>query len=780
MSVVDQVSKKQVQFTDSANAGSREGWAAGILLAIMLFAVTTSVSNANWADGVWLTSYAALAGLLFGVLVTRLRLNPWLAHALMLLEGAFTTALLISTLVQPAWATWNEKVVIMETRLSDWVSDVMSGGTGTDALLFVMLLCALTWLIGYFSAWSVFRAHEPWGAILPAGTALLLNLFYSPPQSGLFLMVFLLCAMLLLVRTTLLKRETGWRRMSIRFANDIGYDFLTYGVVFSGVIILASWLVPPTAPGPQWVSVITDRARGPWQDFGDNMSRMFSTVRGVNTGGPTTFFGGSLSMGGPIHLGVRPVYDIQASDGRYWGAVVFDKYTGSGWVNSAPDSDSFAPYDPRMQPPPVGLARELTQTIQILLPGDNYVVAATQPVLVSEATDARLALVSIERGPAYQDITSLRIQRALRAGDTYTVVSETSGADEASLSEAPNSYPQYIKDRYLTLPANVPARVHDLASLITEHASSNYEKARAIESYLRENVKYDESVAPPPPGVDAVDYMLFERPSGYCNYYASAMAVLAREIGIPARVVSGYAMGEAVQGVYHVIEGNAHSWPELYFGGLGWIIFEPTSSKPEIIRPVKSLQINNPAENSLPRNPLDVPRGGPQSLKDGGPQNQPSSDWLRVPIISGPAGIALGAGSGAILLLLLAAGIAQLIWVWRMRLLTPAGRAWEEMYRFARLAGFSEPLQGTPSERADALARVVPDARPIITNVADLYVREKYGGETLSPEEQGDAQRFRALLGRRVLGRGFANIVGSGPQRAYRNVRARLEQFSKR
>lgn len=773
MTSTDSMNVKATRNLDTGTS-AREGWAAGILITVMLLAVTGSVANANWADGVWLTPYAAIAGLLFGLLVSRLRLAPWLAHLLMLLEGAFVTALLISTLVQPTWATWNERLVIMESRLGRWLTAVLGGGTGTDAMLFVMLLCALSWFIGYLAAWSVFRSHEPWGAILPSGAALLLNLFYSAPQSGLFLMVFLLCAMLLLVRTTLLKREDAWRRRSVRFANDIGYDFLTYGVVFSGIIILASWLVPPSAPGPQWLSVVTDRVRGPWQDVGENLSRMFSTVRNVNTGGPTTLFSSSLAMGGPIHLGVRPVLDISASAGRYWGAVAFDRYTGSGWVNSAPQSDSFAPNDPRLQGPPIGLSEVLTQTVKVLLPGDNYVVSASQLMLVSEATDARYGLMLPPGGQNYQDVTSLRIQRPLKAGDSYTVVSLISRADEASLRSAATVYPQYIQDRYLALPQTVPSRVHDLAVKLTAAATNNFDKARAIESYLRQNIKYDESVEPPPPEVDAVDYTLFDRPAGYCNYYASAMAVLAREVGIPARVVSGYAQSDSTEGVFHIIEGNAHSWPELYFGNLGWIQFEPTASKPVIVRPAKSYQINDPAAQALANRPEDILNRQKRNVDPTGPAPV-ASDWVSALVSSESVRIVAGAGSGTIVLLLLVVGIAQLAWTQRVRLLTPAGRAWEEMWRFARWAGFEEHAYSTPLERAQELARVLPDARPLIANVTDLYVREKYGKQTLSSDEQTQMQQVRTLLSKRILRGAFDNVIGNGPARLVHATLTRLE-----
>jgi hypothetical protein len=89
-----------------------------------------------------------------------------------------------------------------------------------------------------------------------------------------------------------------------------------------------------------------------------------------------------------------------------------------------------------------------------------------------------------------------------------------------------------------------------------------------------------------------VDYFLFDLKTGYCDYYATAMAVLARASGIPSRLSIGYASGNYYPelAIYRVSEANAHSWPELYFPGIGWVEFEPTASLPQIERP-KGLQL---------------------------------------------------------------------------------------------------------------------------------------------------------------------------------------------
>src|SRR5690606_5521773 len=108
------------------------------------------------------------------------------------------------------------------------------------------------------------------------------------------------------------------------------------------------------------------------------------------------------------------------------------------------------------------------------------------------------------------------------------------------------------------------------AAQITRGTSTPYEAAKAIEAFLRQ-YPYSLEVPPPPTGRDPVDFFLFELQRGYCDYYASAMVVLARSVGLPARMVIGYHAqppGEdGVQIVYHI---NAHSWAEIFLGEYGW------------------------------------------------------------------------------------------------------------------------------------------------------------------------------------------------------------------
>lgn len=128
---------------------------------------------------------------------------------------------------------------------------------------------------------------------------------------------------------------------------------------------------------------------------------------------------------------------------------------------------------------------------------------------------------------------------------------------------------------------NASNRVKRLAKEITEGKNSDYEKALAIEDYLRRNYTYSKE-ADNSQTDDVIDYFLFESKTGYCMHYASAMVILLQLNGIPTRYVEGYLCDYKNQneneGSYYLTASNSHAWPEAYVKGFGWVRFEPTSS----------------------------------------------------------------------------------------------------------------------------------------------------------------------------------------------------------
>lgn len=123
------------------------------------------------------------------------------------------------------------------------------------------------------------------------------------------------------------------------------------------------------------------------------------------------------------------------------------------------------------------------------------------------------------------------------------------------------------------------SKLRSLAYNITKGLESDYEKAAAIENYFHTNdFEYNLRYAPPI-GSEGVEYFVFESKKGVCSSYASAMVVMAREVGLPARYVEGFAVTERGEdGRFIVRERHAHAYPEVYISGMGWTVFEPTVS----------------------------------------------------------------------------------------------------------------------------------------------------------------------------------------------------------
>lgn len=136
-----------------------------------------------------------------------------------------------------------------------------------------------------------------------------------------------------------------------------------------------------------------------------------------------------------------------------------------------------------------------------------------------------------------------------------------------------------VDDRYLQLPPYVDARVAALAKRITENKPTKFLKASAIERYLSSTYEYTLQLPLVPPK-DPVANFLFERKAGHCEYFASAMAVMLRTLGIPSRIVNGFRGGlyNDLTGSYIVRARDAHSWVEAYFPAYGWYTFDPTPS----------------------------------------------------------------------------------------------------------------------------------------------------------------------------------------------------------
>jgi len=271
--------------------------------------------------------------------------------------------------------------------------------------------------------------------------------------------------------------------------------------------------------------------------------------------------------------------------------------------------------------------------------------------------------------------------------------------------------------------------VKELTLELTREYDNIFDKMIALEEYLRQ-IPYNEDIEAPPPDRDAVDYFLFDSREGYCDYYASAMAVMARAVGIPARIAVGYAGGEYDEewDGYRVRRSDAHTWVEVYFPDYGWIEFEPTAGEPIIVRPKPESEEEPGREEEwaagersdfLEREEPEVPQLPP-------PRVVPKVPWYRV-----------GGLWRAIAILLVAFGsLFGFLWWRRMEDLPAAERLFRRMVLYSRVLGLQPRVTQTPTEYASLLVEGVPEAKEGAFHLTKLYLQERFSREGLTSLEK--------------------------------------------
>jgi transglutaminase-like putative cysteine protease len=306
-------------------------------------------------------------------------------------------------------------------------------------------------------------------------------------------------------------------------------------------------------------------------------------------------FGDSVDLGVRFQLSDRVVMKVRAQNPAFWRAQAYDAFDGKRWTAT----DQTVQAQNAVFEPPITLARpggaaeailtgaahttELIQTYYILERQPNVVFAAYQPRDLYFPVNEVLV----------DSYGSIRTPLFLEADTIYSVISAVpapSVADLRGTSLSPPDLSPEVKQRYqqllsqyTQLPPDLSPRVVHLAHLITDAAPTPYDKVIAVQDWLKANMRYNLAIPPDPPGVGALEEFLFNRRQGYCEHFSTAMAVLLRSVGIPARFAVGFGSGErnAFTGYFEVRESDAHSWVEVFYPGSGWIEYDPTHDVPQ-------------------------------------------------------------------------------------------------------------------------------------------------------------------------------------------------------
>lgn len=324
---------------------------------------------------------------------------------------------------------------------------------------------------------------------------------------------------------------------------------------------------------------------------------------------------GSAQLGGPVSPTDDPVMEVQTRERTLLRAVVKNRYTGSAWED-ATSGRRYLMVNPRFYL----LRRDLFDTarpskaLRARLP-------EAQPITVTLFSDSSSTLMLTQRFSAlsgegivayFSPASEVFATHSLSLGDSYTfsgqiLTSATSGIRQIVL-EAESSRDTYydtVRESYLELPNGIDERVYALASQLSSQQTTDFDRASALSGYLQRMFPYTLDQSMPPASSDFVSWFLLEEQQGYCTSFASALAVMARAIGLPSRYVEGYAVSPDADGVARVTQKDAHAWVEIYFKGFGWLPFDPTPGHGDTPGIPDSALFDVPSETPTPTPPGD-------------------------------------------------------------------------------------------------------------------------------------------------------------------------------
>ncbi len=301
-------------------------------------------------------------------------------------------------------------------------------------------------------------------------------------------------------------------------------------------------------------------------------------------------------LGGPISPTDKRLLRVETDRALLLRGAVEDTYSGKGWYDSGTtgrfryDSLLFLPTRSRVLSAELPLLQN--QELRSLSRSMTRTGSAEVQYLTGRNTGvfASGMITQLDTGKQFEPYFNLQAElftdNAIPKLAIYTVTAELldrslPGFEDnmaqlepaAAASGDPNW--QNICAAYLVLPETLPDSVRAAALDITETAQTPYQKACAVEQWLAQNCTYTLSPGIPPLGEDFVAHFLDTR-EGYCVYYASAMAVLARCTGLPSRYVTGFALESTPSDhVFLATERTAHAWAEIYLYNIGWVAFDP-------------------------------------------------------------------------------------------------------------------------------------------------------------------------------------------------------------
>jgi transglutaminase-like putative cysteine protease len=740
-----------------------EGVSSILAVLAMALVVGFAVDGSAWVGQVAgsrasQTGFLPLAMLLAatcGLLLGRSRLGVLRAHVV----GSVIGALVLLTAIAGAVS----RSPSLEERLRDLNASVSKyawesiglGERSSETSVFLLIIGALLWGMAYVGAFHVFRRRRPMPMIALAATALLINMSLTTQDQFVHLIVFAAAAMLLLIRLNLMNEIDGWRARRLVDVGQAGELFLSRGAAFVALALVASITLAATAS-----SAPLSRA---WRDMDNSLLEIGYTVNRW-LGGVSGAIRGSANLFGPTQTlrdvwesSTDPVFTYRVADNGsyYWRGATYDSFDGFTWQQL----DSLATIIPAGQNTFAGSGedlgglaarRQLPISVTSINLGGDVIVVPESPLVVDRAVQFASHLGD-------GGFIDLKLVDGLREGTTYSAlayVPQTTGPDAITanrLAAAGTDYPAWI-GRYLEIrPESIGPRTYEEAGRIFDSLAPEernpYRVAEAMQRWFQSEggFEYTTDITGACAGENKMDCFLEVR-RGFCERFATAMTMMLRTQGVPARYVVGYLPGQSLgDQTWQVNRSASHAWVEVYFPGYGWYRFEPTPGNTDNGQAptefADGVAVPGPIGTFLP--PL--------------PPNRFPDESFEAPPSIGPLtpGASDGTGSGGLsdvltlVVLVLAAVTGVILYatrVRRRRAPLEGGRAYDAVTRLATRLGHGPRPTQTVYEYSGSLAQLLPAAAGDLNTLATAKVEVTYARRTqAAPLAQSLIEAYRRV-----------------------------------
>jgi hypothetical protein len=632
-SLLKQVAKKSLYL-------NWEEWGTIATLSVMLWIVAWSVVRSEWINPQPSLVLVLFLSLACGLVLGKSRLPGIAAHSLALVLGAGVVIWQGASLQPGPGIAAQLGQLVGELRL--WWAATSSGATNPGTVQIALLISILVWVLGYVSIWFIIKRQNPWVAVSLGATGFLINQSNLAEIEYTLFLYYIVAAMFLVAQTTFVKHYLWFGKRPI-YHREWGIKYFLPSVLCLGILALSLVSLTPHLQAAPLGNLVKTEASW-WQDIDSYWQDFFAKVPakkpipGYTSEGLR--FGSAPELSDEelfIVRAERPSYwwtqryDIYTSDG--W--LSSPKYELA--LENGATRTQLGPTPPHINltytviPKTytnilLGAGEPLSSNITIAIrtlkqqtfdiyftdssgdsslpPDVSQMASAVRDSLtgysVSEGrlrqqlpedlrlvafllnNDEQMVGIKITRPLSRaEDIVTILSPKPLLPDQSYSLTARIPVPTAMQLLDAGENYPQWVTDRYLQLPPDFPETIRQLAEDLTDDFPYKpCDKALVINQFLSK-IPYSDDFEAPPPDVDGVEHFLFTQQSGNCVYFASAMVVMLRSIGVPSRLSIGYLPGEwdEDQGGYIVRESDYHAWPEIYFPGYGWIQFEATPGR---------------------------------------------------------------------------------------------------------------------------------------------------------------------------------------------------------